>query len=237
MGFTNLGIMSPSSPASLGLYQSTCAGAIQALSALKSHVTTSDTVASGYALMTHSIYFLVTTIWGFTALAVYVWRFVAKTRMTLNARPLESLPSTVAVKAENQLVFSSRTVKKEEIVADQFWKLLCEALIGADSLQLAGDKKDEAIANTSLFVVSQLSRLSKILRIQLEIGLRVFRSYAFCLNLQPFCSMSLSRRVTVVEQWASGPVPLARKMFRPLRSLTLLGFFEESSVKEHCHER
>jgi hypothetical protein len=148
--------------------------------------------------------------------------------MTLNARPLETLPTTG--QAENQLVLSSRTVKKDEIVPDQFWRLLCEALVGADSLQLAGDKKDEAVANTSLFVVSQLSRLSKILRIQLEIGLRVFRSYAFCLNLQPFCSMSLSRRVAVVEQWASGPVPLARKMFRPLRSLTLLGFFEESCV-------
>jgi glycosyltransferase 2 family protein len=228
MGFTNLGIMSPSSPASLGLYQSTCAGAIQSLSGLKSHVTASDTIAAAYALVTHSIYFLVTTLWGFSALTVYVWRFVVKTRMTLSARPLESLPATG--KVENQLVLSSRTLKKEEIVADQFWRLLCEALVGSESLQLAGDKKDEAIANTSLFVVSQLSRLSKILRIQLEIGLRVFRSYAFCLNLQPFCSMSLAKRVAVVEQWAGGPVPLARKMFRPLRSLTLLGFFEESSV-------
>lgn len=234
MGFTNLGIMSPSRPASLGLYQSTCAGAIQALSALKSHVTVSDTVAAGYALMTHSIYFSVTTIWGFSALTLYVWRYVVKTRMTLSARPLESLP--IADIAENQVVLSSRTIKKEEIVPDQFWRLLCEALVGAESLQLAGDKKEEAIGNTSLFVVSQLSKLSKILRIQLEIGLRVFRSYAFCLNLQPFCSMSLAKRVTVVEQWASGPVPLARKMFRPLRSLTLLGFFEERCVKEHFHE-
>jgi len=228
MGFTNLGIMSPSSPASLGLYQSCCASALQVLTALKFHITAGDTITASYALTVHLIYFLVTTIWGLTALTVYVWRFAIKARMALSARALEGLPS--ASKIENQLVLASRIVKKEEIVADQFWRLLCEALIGSESLELAGDKKDEAIANTSLFVVSQLSRLSKILRIQLEIGLRVFRSYAFCLNLQPFCSMSLAKRVNVVEQWASGPVPLARKMFRPLRSLTLLGFFEESSV-------
>jgi hypothetical protein len=235
MGFTNLGIMSPSSPASLGRFQASCAVAIQALSALNTHFTAGGAKSAGYALMVHSIYFLVTTLWGISALSVYVWRYVVKSRMTLSARPLEALPP--ASKFDNQLVLSSRVVRNELVKADQFWRMLCEALVGVESLKLAADAKEEAISNTSHFVVSQLSQLSKILRTQLEIGLRVFRAYAFCLYFKPFCSMNLAERVKVVEQWASGPFPLARKMFRPLRSLTLLGFFEENSVVDGLNKR
>jgi hypothetical protein len=48
--------------------------------------------------------------------------------------------------------------------------------------------------------------------------------------VRSFCGLPLDTRRRVVAGWAYGPVPLTRQLFRSLRSIALLAYFEHPTV-------
>jgi hypothetical protein len=51
-------------------------------------------------------------------------------------------------------------------------------------------------------------------------------------SLAPFESLTLSRRKHLVDSWSYGRVSLTRKFFKPIRSVTILAFYECTPVQE-----
>ena len=57
-----------------------------------------------------------------------------------------------------------------------------------------------------------------------------FRAATFVRHGKGFCSLRRETRVSVAEDWAYGGWHLRRMLFRPIRSVVLLGFFEQPEV-------
>jgi hypothetical protein len=119
--------------------------------------------------------------------------------------------------------------KMAQMIND-FWLSLCEGLIGPEYLEMLKDKKQPIIKSVTDFVLRQLSNLPIKLKISLYIGIFLFNAYLFIVTLQPIHRIAISKRKQIIDSWANGKIALTRKLFRPLRSLTLLAFFDEPEV-------
>jgi hypothetical protein len=202
---------------------------LETLYAVKLHISIPNSTAASYAVIVHLIFFSVTTIWGAVALAVYAWGRGIMSVMTWHAEPLLAIPLDSLRSA--QLIASNRATRQGTILVDEFWKKLCEALVGTEQGCLAGDDRANVFASVTQFTVDQLSVLPSFLRLQLAVGLSAFRFYVLLTNLKPFTLIPLERRCALIEEWAGAPISITRKLFRPLRSLTLLAYFENPIVR------
>ncbi|MBP6747026.1 hypothetical protein KA344_17475, partial [bacterium] len=63
-----------------------------------------------------------------------------------------------------------------------------------------------------------------------KLGILGFRSITIITNLCPFENLSSERQAKIINTWSYGPIGLTRKLFKPLRSLALLAFFEHPAV-------
>lgn len=57
-------------------------------------------------------------------------------------------------------------------------------------------------------------------------GMAGFRFYVRLRYLRSFCALDLERRRRAVDAWAFGRLALLRQLFRPVRSLALLAYYE-----------
>lgn len=53
-----------------------------------------------------------------------------------------------------------------------------------------------------------------------------FRVYVRMRTLRSFCALDVDRRRLVVQAWAFGRIGLLRQLFRPVRSIALLAYYE-----------
>ena len=117
-----------------------------------------------------------------------------------------------------------------KITPDNFWLSLSEGLIGEKYIDKLGNHKNEVISNVTEFVTAQLSSLPRQLQFALCFGLFVFKIYVFIVTLKGLSALTIKRRSQIIELWASGKISLTRKLFRPIRSLTVLAFFEQFEI-------
>ena len=105
---------------------------------------------------------------------------------------------------------------------------LTEALVNS-RFDATEDRRRAALADAVAFLEGQIAALPLNLRVGLAIGLAAFRAFVVVRFGMNFCRLSPERRVGAVETWASGSFVLGRQMFRPLRNLALLAYYEALS--------
>jgi hypothetical protein len=57
-----------------------------------------------------------------------------------------------------------------------------------------------------------------------------FRLYVRLRTLRSFCGLDVERRRAAVNSWAFGPIGVLRQLFRPVRSVALLAYYEQAAV-------
>jgi hypothetical protein len=99
---------------------------------------------------------------------------------------------------------------------------LVEAIIGTN-----GETPDRsALLETATFLAEQLDALPSRLQLPYRLGMAVFSAHVFLRHRRRFSELDLPRRHTAVADWAFGPVPLFRQLFRPVRSIALLAYYD-----------
>ena len=71
-----------------------------------------------------------------------------------------------------------------------------------------------------------MKQVSRRYYVLFRLGMLVFRLTALLTCLMPFTRLSLEKRRGLVERWAYGSWALPRQLFRPVRSIALLAFYE-----------
>jgi hypothetical protein len=88
------------------------------------------------------------------------------------------------------------------------------------------------VSHVSAFVRGQLGSLPKQFQILLRLGMAAFAGFVRLRYFRRFSSLSLETRSKAVNSWAYGKTSAARMLFRGIRSLALLAFYEHPAVAD-----
>jgi hypothetical protein len=88
------------------------------------------------------------------------------------------------------------------------------------------EQRARALDYSAAFVQAQLAAMPLVLQVALACGLAAFRALTWTRFLRGLGALGAARRQAWMHAWAYGRVSLARKLFRPLRSLASLAYFE-----------
>src|SRR5262245_41481863 len=88
------------------------------------------------------------------------------------------------------------------------------------------EQRARALDYSSAFVREQLEAMPLVLQVLLACGIAAFRAITWMRWMRSFCAMRPAKRHAWINAWAYGRVTLARKLFRPVRSLAALAYFE-----------
>lgn len=105
-----------------------------------------------------------------------------------------------------------------------FLRAVIEGLVPANRAEPGA--RQSAIDYTTEFVDGQLRALPFVLQVALTVGLTVFRVTTFLRWFRGIGSLDVARRHAWLNAWAYGPLALTRSLFRPLRSLAVLAYYE-----------
>jgi|SRR5215471_3024876 len=111
------------------------------------------------------------------------------------------------------------------IPSRRFLRNVIEGLIPGDPSESA-EKRARALDYSAVFVQDQLRAMPLVLQILLACGLAVFGAVTWARWFRGLGALSAANRESWMHAWAYGRVTLARKLFRPLRSLAALAYFE-----------
>lgn len=217
MAVTNLGILIPSSPGFVGSFHYFCMFALISFGI-------PEATALGYAIITHLAFYVPVTIWGLAAMAWYGMQIGSSYAL---ARKASQLPR------EDGWVVLGRFKRKgrDDLPPVEFWTKLVEAIVPADITLSDEQKRHEVLSSVPSFLVMELRELPVKLRLLLNCGLLVFNTYVIITTFNTFTNLPLSRRKSIVKEWAWGRVPIFRQFFRPIRSLALFAFFDHPHVR------
>ncbi|MBK8220299.1 MAG: flippase-like domain-containing protein [Candidatus Obscuribacter sp.] len=255
MSFTNLGILVPSTPGYLAVYHRCCSEALQAVTSQQgagmltpflpadvlrvimpvSVNMVDPSTAISYAVVVHLIFYATVTIWGVIAMARYGMELGTTAALAWEAKPLPL--QELEAQAHNFALITSTPVVKNEVLCFKktpFWRSLTEAMVlpaEEHQLSLAEEERARALEDATDFLCREISSLPPKLAGMLKIGTIGFRVLAALISFNTFENLSLKRRSAMVNAWSYGKVSLTRKLFKPLRSLALLAFFENEAVQ------
>lgn len=256
MSFTNLGILVPSTPGYLAVYHRCCSEALQAVTSQQgagmltpflpadvlrvimpvSVNIVDPSTAISYAVVVHLIFYATVTIWGVIAMARYGMELGTTAAMAWEAKPVPL--QDLEAQAHNFALITSTPVVKNEVLCfkkTSFWRSLTEAMVlpaEDQQLPLQDDARARALDDATDFLCREISSLPPKLAGLLKIGTIGFRVLAALISFNTFENLSLKRRSAIVNAWSYGRISLTRKLFKPLRSLALLAFFETAAVQE-----
>jgi hypothetical protein len=111
------------------------------------------------------------------------------------------------------------------IPSERFLRALVEGLIPADPSETL-DQRSRALDMSAAFVRGQLLAMPLVLQILLSCGMTAFRAVTCARWLRSYGALPSARRQAWTRAWAYGPFPLARSLFRPVRSLAALAYYE-----------
>jgi hypothetical protein len=111
------------------------------------------------------------------------------------------------------------------IPSRRFLRALIDGLI-PDHPSESAEQRARALDYSAAFVRDQLQAMPVVLQLLLACGLLVFRAVTWLRWLRGVSALGAARRQAWMHAWAYGPVSLARKLFRPVRSLAALAYFE-----------
>lgn len=111
------------------------------------------------------------------------------------------------------------------IPSRRFLRAVIAGLIPGDVSETA-DQRERALDYSAGFVRDQLLAMPLVLQILLACGILAFRVVTWARWLRGVGALGDAKRQAWMHAWAYGPVTLARKLFRPVRSLAALAYFE-----------
>ncbi|MGH7293873.1 MAG: hypothetical protein ACRELB_03015, partial [Polyangiaceae bacterium] len=79
-------------------------------------------------------------------------------------------------------------------------------------------------------LAEEMGALPPRIRVLYEAGMATFRFWVHLRYFRTFCGLDLERQRAAVKWWAFGPVRLFRQLFRPVRSIALLAYYERDGV-------
>lgn len=212
---TNLGVLLPSTPGFVGPFHFFCTQSLVALGVPRE-------VGFGYAVLVHAAFFVPITFWG---VAVIASHGLSVGRALTLSREAGSLPAGVARLAP-------RVPPPAEAAPSRFFLALAEAAVPVDRDRFADAEARPIVLDVASFVAGQMRELPVRLRAQFQIGLAGFRVVTRLRYARGFCELPPVTRREWFEHWAYGPLPLARLLFRPVRSTALLAYYERPEVRE-----
>lgn len=107
----------------------------------------------------------------------------------------------------------------------RFLRVAIDGLIPPHSSETP-EERARALEYSTGFVREQLQAMPLVLQIVLACGIAVFLALTWTRWLRSFGALPPARRQAWMQAWAYGRFSLARRMFRPVRSLAALAYFE-----------
>jgi uncharacterized protein (TIRG00374 family) len=215
MSVTNLGILVPSSPGFVGSFHFFCS---QALASQGVPAAT----AMGYAILVHLTFYVPVTLWGAAAI---LWYGVQVGATAALARAAKSSPEAEVLSGIPVRVIARLEPVRPPRPATEFDLALTEALLTPQ-----GGTLDRAtLVQVATFLAQETQALPARLNLMFEIGMAVFRVYVRVRTLRSFCALDVERRRGVVHAWAFGRIGLLRQLFRPVRSVALLAYYDRTA--------
>jgi len=259
MAFTNLGILIPSSPGYVGPYQICCSTALRAVTnnvslpsaynlpnsynlanldnlgilAHNSAAQVSESTALSYAVVVHLVFYITVTVWGVIAMARYGLELGTTAALAWEAKPITDLPAGLSAVENSMAIITSVPTKSQSnhcFKVNSFWLAVVAASLPTGSLALSVEDKNAAMLYATEFTCSELGALPSKLRFLFKVGIFAFRSLTTVTQFSAFEKLSAAKQSALLNSWSYGPLALTRKLFKPLRSLALLAFFEHPAV-------
>jgi hypothetical protein len=88
----------------------------------------------------------------------------------------------------------------------------------------------EQATDVAAFIEGQIAALPPRLLTMFHLGMTFFRTVVHLRYLRSFCALSREKRQSIVDAWAFGRIALLRQLFRPVRSLAVLAYYERPEV-------
>jgi len=214
MTSANLGLLAPSGAGFAGPFVEFCVRALATLGVPR------DT-GFAYAVLVHATFFVAVTLYGVVVLVSYGF---AVGRTLALSREARLAPAGAARVAPRPAAFA-------EPRPSRFSLALAEAAVPLDRDGLSGEAAAAVLAEVAGFVDGQMRELPVRLRALFHAGLAGFRAATRLRYARGFCELPPTTRRAWFERWAYGTVPLARQLFRPVRSIALLAYYERPEVR------
>jgi uncharacterized protein (TIRG00374 family) len=214
MSVTNLGLLVPSSPGFIGPFHYFCSRALMAHGV-------DESIAVAYATLVHLAFYVPVTIWGAAAMLWYGVEVGSTAAIARQARVAGKLTTV-------------RGVPVVEIAPVQTWAVepptsaftigLVEAIVGSSH-------HAAALTYAASFVDGQIASLPTRLRAMFGGGMTLFRFVTRLRFLRGYCDVPLEARRAWTKRWAEGRIALVRQLFKPVRAIALLAYYDHADVK------
>lgn len=214
MGVTNLGLLAPSTPGFVGTFHAFCAAALETQGL-------DPSTAMSFAVVAHLTFFVPVTIWGALVLLVSGMKLGSTIRDVRAAREAGQVRIVNGVELH---LISSEPASRAAAAPSSFMVSLIESLVARSDR--AEDIDRRALVIATEFTVGQLAALSELLQAAFAVGMTMFRTWVLLRYLGRFERLPLQRRRQAAESWAYGPFALFRMLFKPVRGVALLAYFE-----------
>jgi uncharacterized protein (TIRG00374 family) len=212
MSVTNFGILVPSTPGYIGPFHYFCQQTLmtQGIPAAQ---------ALAYAVLVHLTFYVLVTAWGAAAILRYG---VEIGRTVAAARAARTAPSAKTVGGVPMHFIAH--VEPAHVTAEpgELMIALAEAFLPGCEPRAARD--------VAAFMEGQIAALPPSLRTMFHLGMTFFRFTVRARYVSSFCGLPVDRRRALVDAWAFGRIGLLRQLFRPVRSLAVLAYYERPEV-------
>jgi hypothetical protein len=188
-----------------------------------------DAQALSYAVVVHLVFYATTTIWGVLAFMRYGFESLKVVTMAWEAQPLKTLPEESLSTMKVISLLPEQQVKGSAV--SPFLFSLTEAFIPPQYPAMDPVSRHEAFERASEFVSGQLAALPWLLKFPLAMGLNCFRVCVWLKTFSDFTALPVGQRHQLIRAYAFDGNGFWRKLFRPVRSICVLAFFEDESVK------
>jgi hypothetical protein len=184
-----------------------------------------EATAMSYAILVHLTFFVPVTLWGATAILVYGVQVASTAAM---ARAAKRSPERATVEGVPVHGIARLDPARGLRTASPFEVALTEALLTPH-----GDALDrQTLLDVATFLSEEMQSLPARPAVMFAMGMATFRLYVRARYLRSFCALDVERRRAAVQSWAFGPVGLFRQLFRPVRSIALLAYYEQERVAQ-----
>jgi uncharacterized protein (TIRG00374 family) len=217
MCVTNLGLLVPSSPGFIGPFHYFASRAIMVHGV-------PEATALAYATLVHLAFYIPVTIWGTAAM---LWYGVEVGSTAAIAREARKGGKRETVRGVQAVVVAQLTPEPAAPPASAFTVGLLEAIAVAPGRT----PEPAGIQYAATFVEGQIAALQPKLRILYNIGMTGFRFVTRLRFLRGYCNIPLEARRVWTLRWAEGRIALLRQLFKPVRAIGLLAYYDHESVR------
>lgn len=217
MSVTNLGLLIPSSPGFIGPFHYFCSLALMAHGIDRA-------TALAYATLVHLAFYIPVTLWGASAMLWYGIELGSTAAIAREARRGNKLAT---VRGVSFVEIAPAQPLPPEPQATAFTLGLVEAIVTADG----ETPQPEAATYAAGFVAGQIAALPARLQLLFRCGMTAFRFATRLRFLRGYCDVPLDARRAWTRRWAEGRIALLRQLFKPVRAIALLAYYDHAAVK------